>query len=47
MKNLILIKAESGNKAKISINDIPIAFELNSNGSYRGIHVAILNPKDG
>ena len=46
---MILIKAESpgfksGNKAKISINDVPIVFEVNSNGSYRGMHVAILDP---
>ena len=37
----------AGNYAKISINDVPVVFERNENRNFRGLHIVIINSKDG
>lgn len=49
---MILIQAsssgyEGGNCARITVNDSLVAIESNEHGHYRGLHIAIINPRDG
>lgn len=48
----IIIQASSagfsaGNYAKVLVNDKPVSFEDNENGTDRGLHVAVISPADG
>ena len=38
---------EGSNLAKITINNIPIRVERNENDHYRGLHIVVINPKNG
>ncbi len=38
---------DGGNYAKIIINDVIINVGKNSNGHYRGLHMVVINPKNG
>ena len=38
---------DSGNQAKITINDNVVEMGKNENGSTRGLHIVIINPLDG
>lgn len=38
---------EGGNFAQITINDKPVVVQLNEYNNQRGLHVVVINPKDG
>ena len=38
---------DDGNMARIAINDKPIVMEPNETGHFRGLHLAIIDPKSG
>ena len=35
----------AGNKAKITINNVPVTVEHNKNRHFRGMHIVIIDPK--
>lgn len=37
----------TGNNAKIEIENVPVILEKNSNGHYWGLHMIIINQNDG
>ena len=48
----MVIQAQSSgftgqNYAQITINDIPVQVEKNTNGHDRGLHIVVINPGDG
>ena len=49
LQKAIVVKALSagfdcGNIAEITINDVSLNFEANSNNHHRGLHVAVIDP---
>lgn len=37
----------AGNAAIITINNVPVVLERNVNNHYRGLHIVVINPKNG
>ena len=35
---------QAGDFAEITINEVPIHFEKNSNGNFRGLYLVVINP---
>lgn len=51
-QRILVIKAQSagykgGDFALISINGNPVKVQENENGSFRGLHIAVINPSNG
>ena len=38
---------ESGNYARISLNDVPVEMNLNENNHSRGLHIVTIHPSSG
>lgn len=38
---------DGGNFAKISINNVAVPIDKNETGHYRGLHIVLINPKNG
>ena len=48
----MVIQAESaahrdGREAKVTINGLPVKFEKNINGHFRGLYIVVINPANG
>ena len=47
MVKVISCGYEAGNYARIMINEIVVDMDVNENGHFRGLHIVVINPKNG